>query len=186
MAKFDEQLPETDPIGVARAIVFRKLAVSAKTRAELAEILKSRNIPTDIASAVLDRFSEVGLIDDQLFANNYAKSRHQHRGFAARAIKYQLANKGVSQQEIDSALSDITPEVELQRAIKLAEKKLESIRNLDSTKQLNRVVDFLARKGYGGAIAYQAAKQVIENIESTIVMETLSELENEDYQVSSL
>lgn len=186
MPKIDEQLPEADPIAVARAIVLRKLASSAKTRAELAEILNSHNIPPDVANSVLDRFTEVGLINDQLFASTYARSRHEYRGFAARAIKYQLTKKGVTDQEIDVAISEITPEIELQRAILLAEKKQESNRHLDSAKQLNRLVGFLARKGYSGSIAYQAAMHAMNKQESLIEIKNLSELDNEEFEINSI
>lgn len=158
-----EQLPEADPAAIARAIVLRKLSASAKTRAELAKALAERNVPTDIATAVLDRFTEVGLIDDQLYAAVFARSRHEYKGLAARAISYQLAHKGVAPAEIETAVADLTPEVEAAAAVKLAEKKLKSLRNVDAAKKLERIVGFLGRKGYSASICYSVAKQVLKN-----------------------
>jgi regulatory protein len=156
-----EELSAVDANALARTIVLRKLAASAKSRAELEEILRKKNIPEEVIAAVLDRYTEVGLIDDQLYATIFAKSRHEYNGFAARAIGYQLANKGVQSADIDVALGEITPDVELARAIKLAEKKAKSISGLDTVKKLNRIVGMLARKGYSSMIAYQAAKHVL-------------------------
>lgn len=157
-----EQLPEADPAAIARAIVLRKLSASAKTRAELEKALAERNVPADIATAILNRFAEVGLIDDQMYAAVFARSRHEHNGLAARAISYQLAHKGIGQSEIETAVADLTPEVEAAAAIKLAEKKLKSLRNVDTTKKLERIVGFLGRKGYSASICYSAAKQVLK------------------------
>lgn len=158
----DNQLPDADPTAIARAIVLRKLSASAKTRAELAKTLTERNVPTEVANAVLDRFAEVGLIDDQLYATTYARSRHEYKGLSARAIGYQLAAKGVEKSEIDIATAAISAEVELATAIKFAEKKFRTLTNVDATKRLDRIVSFLARKGYSSTICYQAAKSVIQ------------------------
>ena len=40
--------------------MLRKLAAQSRTRAELARALKTREVPEEAASAVLDRMSEVG------------------------------------------------------------------------------------------------------------------------------
>lgn len=157
-----EQLPEADPVAIARGIVLRKLSASAKTRAELAKTLADRKVPAEIATAVLDRFTEVGLIDDELYSAVFARSRHEYKGLAARAISHQLAHKGVAQSEIESAVADLTPEVEAAAAIKLAEKKLKSLRNVDPAKKLERIVGHLGRKGYSASICFSAAKQVLK------------------------
>ena len=49
-----------DPAAVARAIVLRQLTNSPKSRLQLARKLAERNVPEDVAEAVLDRFEEVG------------------------------------------------------------------------------------------------------------------------------
>lgn len=156
------QLPEADPAAIARAIVLRKLSASAKTRAELAKTLNERNVSAELANEVLDRFAEVGLIDDELYAATFARSRHEYKGLSARAISYQLAHKGVAKPEIETAVADISVEVELATAIKFAEKKLRSLRNVDQVKKLDRIVSFLARKGYSSTICYRAAKSVLQ------------------------
>src|SRR6266568_2269882 len=60
----DEQDAPGDPESVARAICLRLLTQRARSRAELAEALHRRGVPDDAASAVLTRYAEVGLIDD--------------------------------------------------------------------------------------------------------------------------
>ena len=162
-----DQLPDADPAAIARAIVLRKLAASAKTRAELAKALEQRKVPIEVATTVLDRFTEVGLIDDNLYAHTFARGRHEYKGLSARAISYQLAAKGVAKPEIENAVADLSAEVQLETAIKFAAKKVRSISNLDEKKQLERVVGFLARKGYSASVCYEAAKIVLNhNLES--------------------
>jgi regulatory protein len=156
-----QQLPEADPAAIARAIVLRKLSASAKTRAELEKVLAQRNVSPEIAQTVLDRFAEVGLIDDQLYAATWARSRHEYKGLSARAISYELSQKGVARDEVELAVADLTAEVELKTAIRFAERKLRSLSKVTLEQKLQRIVGLLARKGYSSSICYAAAKQVL-------------------------
>src|ERR1700759_871700 len=83
--------PET----VARIIVLQALDRSARTRAELADTLARRGVPDDAAERVLDRFVEVGLIDDAALADMYAMAQHRERGLAGRAVAHKLRRRGV-------------------------------------------------------------------------------------------
>jgi regulatory protein len=145
------QLPDADPAAIARAIVLRKLSASAKTRSELEKVLAAKNVAPEIAQAVLDRFTEVGLIDDQLYAVTWARGRHQYKGLSARSISYELGKKGVAREEVDIAVADLTAEVELAT----------SLQKVTADQKLHRIVGLLARKGYSSNICYAAAKQVL-------------------------
>ena len=66
-----------DPESVARGICLRALTGAPKTRQQLADLLAARGVPDDAAEAVLDRFTEVGLIDDAAFARAWVSSRQE-------------------------------------------------------------------------------------------------------------
>jgi len=91
-----------DPVSVARAICLRLLTDRQRTRAELATALRRKGVPDNAARTVLDRFAEVGLIDDAATAENYALVQHRRRGLAARAVAGKLRQRGeiVSQAEL--------------------------------------------------------------------------------------
>ncbi|BAS13051.1 regulatory protein RecX [Arthrobacter sp. Hiyo8] len=74
--------PEANPESVARSIVLRQLTNSPKSRLQLARKLAERNVPEEVAEAVLDRFEEVRLIDDADFAEMWVRSRSQSRKLA--------------------------------------------------------------------------------------------------------
>ena len=84
-----------DPESVARGICLRALTGAPKTRKQLADLLAKRDVPEDAAEAVLDRFTEVGLIDDAAFARAWVSSRQAGRGLARRALSAELRAKGV-------------------------------------------------------------------------------------------
>ena len=55
-------MPADDPQARARQICLRLLTLEPRTRAQLADQLRSRGIRDDVANEVLDRFADVGLI----------------------------------------------------------------------------------------------------------------------------
>jgi regulatory protein len=59
---------DADPEAVARQICLRLLSAAPRTQAQLAAALRRRGVPDDAAAAVLERFAEVKLIDDEMFA----------------------------------------------------------------------------------------------------------------------
>jgi regulatory protein len=62
--------PDADHESVARKILLDQLTGQARSRKELSDKLASRNVPDEIATALLDRFEEVGLVDDEAFARD--------------------------------------------------------------------------------------------------------------------
>ena len=150
-------LPEADPHSVARSILLRALNASAKSRKQLAELLAKRGIPDDVAEEVLDRYVEVGLINDAAFANTWVTSRHQSRGLAKRSLAQELREKGIAPDLAEAALEQITDEET--RARELVAKKARAWSTLPYEKKIARVSGLLARKGYPSGIITKIARE---------------------------
>jgi len=157
-------LPEADPVAIAREICLRLLTDRARTRQELAQALARKGVPEEAAAAVLDRFADVGLVDDAAFAGQLVHSRHTYRGLGRRAIAVELRRKGVADGVAKEALAEVDPESEDRRARELVDRKLRSI-VLDTpeqrTKAAQRLVGMLARKGYDAGTAYRVVREVL-------------------------
>ncbi|WP_435246730.1 recombination regulator RecX [Streptomyces sp. NRRL F-5630] len=156
----DEQ-PQ-DPVEQARAICLRLLTGTARTRKQLAEALRKREIPEEAAEEVLSRFEEVGLIDDAAFAGAWVESRHHSRGLARRALARELRTKGVDSGLIDEAVEQLDPEQEEATARELVDRKLRATRGLDRDKRLRRLAGMLARKGYPEGLALRVVRQALK------------------------
>lgn len=150
-----------DPREHAREICLRLLSVRPRTRAELATALAKRGISGDVVAEVLDRYDEVGIIDDAAFARAWVESRHHGRGLARRALGQELRRKGVEQDVIKDALLEIEPETEEVTARELVERKLRSTRG-EPEAVFRKLVGMLARKGYPPGVAVRAVKDVLE------------------------
>jgi regulatory protein len=156
--------PDADPIAVAKEICLRLLADRARTRQELAQALRRKGIPDEAAGAVLERFDEVGLIDDAAFAGQWVRSRHAYRGLARRAIAFELRRKGVSDEDAGEALAEVDVESEERRARELVDRKLRTLTVATADQRsvaARRLVGMLARKGYGAGVAYRVVKEAL-------------------------
>ena len=151
-----------DPAERARAICLRLLTGTPRTRKQLADALRKREIPDDVAEEVLSRFEEVGLIDDSAFADAWVESRHHGRGLARRALARELRTKGVDSTLIDEAVAQLDAEQEEATARELVARKLRATRGLDRDKRLRRLAGMLARKGYSEGLALRIVRQALE------------------------
>ncbi len=154
--------PDADPESVARKILLDQLTGRARTRSELADKLGSRNVPDDVAARLLDRFEEVGLIDDAAFAREWVAQRQSGRGLARRALAQELRRKGIEDEVARDALDDVDEEDEVEAARRLVQAKLRSVRSLDRDKAVRRLVGMLARKGHSSSVAFRVVKEELD------------------------
>jgi regulatory protein len=153
--------PPGDPESVARTICLRALTQRARTRAELAALLARRGVPSPAATTVLDRFVEVGLIDDAALAESFAASAHAERGLSRRAVAAKLRQRGVTDPDVDVATAHIDTASEYVAARALAARRLRSLSGIEPAVQARRLVALLARRGYGASLAYRVVRDVL-------------------------
>lgn len=165
-AEQQEQLHES-----ARAIVLRQLTASAKSRQQLEDKLADKDIPEPVARAVLDRFEQVELVDDQAFAQSYVRQRAETRKLARPALRMELQRKGVDRDLVEQALAQRTDDDERADAVELARRKLPSGPALQAQladreakqKLIRRMVSALARKGYAPGLAFEVVRGVLDD-----------------------
>jgi len=151
-----------DPESVARAICLRALTGAPKTRQQLADLLAKRDVPEEAAVAVLDRFTEVGLIDDAAFARMWVNSRQAGRGLARRALQAELRAKGVDPEVAAEAVDLVDDDDEREAARRLVERRLNGMRRLDRATATRRLIGMLARKGYSGGLAAAVVRDALD------------------------
>jgi SOS response regulatory protein OraA/RecX len=156
--------PEADPLAVARAICLRLLTDRARSRHELEQALRRRDVPEEAVRATVARLREVGLINDGEFAEQWVRSRHVHKGLGRHALVVELRRKGVADDVAGEALEELGADAEESRARQLVERKLRGMA-LDTPEQravaVRRLAGMLARKGYGSGIAFRVVRDAI-------------------------
>jgi regulatory protein len=154
--------PEPDPESVARKILLDQLTGRARTRSELAAKLAQREVPADVAARLLDRFEEVGLVDDAAFAREWVEQRQSGRGLARRALAQELRRKGIDDEVAGEALAAVDPDEEVEVARALVRAKLRSVRSMDRDRATRRLVGVLARKGHSSSVAFRVVKEELD------------------------
>lgn len=174
-----------DPGTAARDACIRLLAVRPLTRAELHTALRRRGHDDDVIADVLDRYSDVGMIDDEAFARAWVTSRHHSKGLARQALAGELRRKGVGEDDLGTALDELDGDTEVETARALVERRLpteraaarraaqrtaerrpdeddEQRRQREQATVIRKLVGMLARKGYPPGLAFRVVKDAMD------------------------
>jgi len=152
----------SDPEATAREICLRLLTGAPRTRAQLADALGRRGVPDGVAEQVLGRFAETGLIDDAAFASAWVESRHYSRGLSRRALAAELRQRGVGDEDVDDAVSELDPQQEFETARRLVDSKLAATRGQPPQVRIRRLAGILARKGYPAGLVFRIVREALE------------------------
>jgi regulatory protein len=136
------------------------LAVRPRTRSELASALRRRGVSQEVATSVLDRYDEVGIIDDAAFARAWVTSRHHGQGLARRALGSELRRRGVESELVGAALVELDEQTERATARALVGRRARSTSGSPEV-VFRRLVAVLARKGYPAGLAISVVKDVL-------------------------
>ena len=157
----DPYEPMADPTSVARSIGLNLLDAAPKTRAQLAEAMRKRGVPDDAANEVLDRFEQVGLLDDAAFANAWVTSRQSGRGLAPRALGNELRQRGIAEPLIAEAVGSVDSDDVEAAARDLVTRRARTTAGMPNAVRMRRLVAMLNRKGYSGELAVRVVREVL-------------------------
>lgn len=143
--------------------MLRQLTMAPRSRAQLAGSLAERGADAEVAERVLDRFEQVGLVDDAAFAAGWVRSRHTTRGLSRRALAHELRAKGIDDELAQQALGALDADDEQAAAEQLVARRLRTVRGLPREKQVGRLVAMLARKGYGASVAMSVVRAALDD-----------------------
>jgi regulatory protein len=143
----------------ARNVLLFQLSRSMKTKWQLAQILEKREIPAEIASSLLDRFEEVQLIDDAVFAAAYVRSRVE-KGKSSRIIGRELQQKGVDRSIVEEAISGISRDDEEKMVLELGRARWDRLVGVPPDARYRRVSGFLMRRGFSSSMVSSALREI--------------------------
>jgi regulatory protein len=144
----------------ARGLLLARLTRGPRTKTQLARMLAEKGVPEEIALPLLDRFQEVGLIDDSAYARAFSRDRRETRGLAKSALRRELGQAGVDIETIDEALGDYSTEDDQELAIKLVDKRWDSLAKLEHDARYRRLLGYLGRRGFSSGTITAAIRAV--------------------------
>lgn len=141
----------------------RLLGLRAHGEAELtAKLLRRKDADRETVLKVVDVCRRSGFLDDELFARDYA-AELASRGCGLRQIRFKLKLKGLPDDAITAALSEIcTADEELERALAAGRFKLRSLKPSDPVlKKREKLCRFLLGRGFAGAVVKEASRRLL-------------------------
>ncbi|KKQ34095.1 MAG: Regulatory protein RecX [Microgenomates group bacterium GW2011_GWA2_37_6] len=142
----------------------RFLSYRPRSKKEVLDYLKKKatkspSLTEEIIAQIIEKLKSYKFIDDADFAKFWIEQRIKFKHKPMRVIEFELKQKGIDREIIDEILSrfDERKDLDLGSAKKLAEKKLDFYRGLDSKKRQEKVMGYLLRKGFN----YEIVKKVL-------------------------
>lgn len=123
----------------------RYLGNRPRSEAEIAKYLAGKEVDEETITVIINRLKEFGYLNDQAFSQYWTENRLQFRPKGARALRFELRQKGVDNATIDGALEELDEESAAWNAI---EKKLSRWQALEPVEFEKKLKGFLLRRGF--------------------------------------
>ena len=156
-----EQLIEGDERDKAYSQAVHFLGFRPRSQAEVSQRLREKGYSAGAIEHTVQRLLEQNYLNDEEFARYWLDNREQFKPRGARALRYELRQKGISDQAIEAVLSDLDEEASAWAA---AEKKLHQWQHLPEDQLKKKLMGFLSRRGFG----YSVVDQVWQNIQTRL------------------
>lgn len=157
-----ERLQGEDDVQRAYLYALRLLTYRPRSEAEMAQRLRQKDYSASSIAAALERLRAKHQLDDEAFARYWLDQRERFRPRGARALGYELRQKGVDRATIDHVLTDVD---EVALAWHAVAGKLERWRGLEPVALRKKVLGFLSRRGFAYDTARRVCQRVLEGTE---------------------
>jgi len=152
-----EKLIQEYEIGKILEKVFKFLSFRQRSKKEILDYLKRKNLGEKEIELVVKKLERLGFINDEEFARFFIQSRIKGRPKGKRLLAQELRQKGVEKEIIEKILEEVElPEIEL--AAKAIEKKLKNFLKLRPQDARVKIANFLARRGF----SWETIKELID------------------------
>ena len=167
-----EDLLDRDSFQKTYARTLRFLSYRPRSEAEVRRYLQGKKVPPTIEAKVVERLTSAGLLDDPAFASYWVENRESFNPRGRHALRYELRQKGLSEETIALALEDIDEEESAYRALINRARRMPPLDRGTFRKKLGA---FLRRRGF----SYEVISAVLERTWQEMVEEgrTLDESE---------
>lgn len=150
-------LKARDSVAKALDNAVRYLTARPRSQYEIRQYLSHKGTATAAIEEVIERLQTLGYVDDVAFARFWVSNRDEFKPRGRVALRYELRQKGIADDAIEEVLSTIDLDDSAYRA---AQKKLSSLRGLDTKAARDKLGAFLARRGF----SYDTVQRVIERL----------------------
>lgn len=156
-------LIESDTSEVAYQKATRLLDYRPRTEKEIRQRLVQKGFSTLEIDQVVLRLKRANLVQDQQFAKMWIENRNDYHPRSQRLMRYELRNKGVSEQMIETALADSAEDIEL--ATRAAAQYARKLNFQDRELFRKKLSAYLVRRGFSYGTIAPVIRDIIREFE---------------------
>lgn len=146
----DEQLHEliqASELAIAKEKALYLLEYRSHSKKELTDKVARRSLSRQAAAEAVEKMEELGLVDDEQYARQYAKMLVERKKFGLRRVKSELQFKGIDKLIIEDIMADYEDRDSSQDIHELLLKKYPAYDSDEKVKR--RAFAAMQRLGYG-------------------------------------
>jgi regulatory protein len=159
------------------------LARTMRTEADMRRLMKTRVEPGERGDAVIDtvvaQLKEKRYLDDQSYAETYARLRQQNEKLGQRRVRQTLSQRGVPAQIVSQAVEARYADTD-EEALARQHLERKRIRKPGNEKETARVMRRLVAAGFSTSVIYKILRKWDVSDESLAALDNLSDERHED------
>lgn len=123
--------------------------------------LQKWNVLPDDQEKILDLLVQEKFIDESRFATSYVRDKFRFNNWGREKIRWQLKQKGISNENIDHALAQIDEDEYKKTLSSLLKKKKEQLKNTELNKVKAALIRNAVSKGFEMDIIFPIVEQLL-------------------------
>ena len=136
--------------------VLRYCAYQDRCTQEVRNKLATFDMPDSEKEKIVKLLVEEGYLDDERYASTFVRSKIHLKKWGVNKIRMALKMKGISDENISNALSEIDPEIYREELIKVL--KAKKINETDPYKRRAKLAQYAMQKGYEPSLVWDVIR----------------------------
>ena len=136
--------------------VLRYCAYQDRCVQEVRTKLATFDMPSSEKEKIVKLLVEEGYLDDERYASTFVRSKIHLKKWGVNKIRMALKMKGISDENISNALSEIDPEIYREELIKVL--KAKKINETDPYKRRAKLAQYAMQKGYEPSLVWDVIR----------------------------
>lgn len=155
----------TTPSGDPYDAAVRYLAGRPHTVAEIVRHLRGKRFDDAVIEKAVDRLRAQRYVDDEAFARWWVEQRERFKPRGDRALRTELAQKGVARDVVDVVLGERAPDADVALAKRALSRPLARWATLEPRERKRKIHTYLAARGFDYATIEEVMRASVEDDE---------------------
>ena len=138
--------------------VLRYCAYQDRCTQEVRNKLAIFDMPSSEKEKIVKLLVDEGYLDDERYASTFVRSKIHLKKWGVNKIRMSLKMKGISDEIISNALSEIDPEIYREELIKIL--KAKKINETDPYKRHAKLAQYAMQKGYEPGLVWDVVRVI--------------------------